>query len=259
MNPQDKPLDKPTFQPTLVLLHAFPLDRAMWQSQLDGAEDRFAVLTVDLPGFGGSPFPSNGCSIDQMADAVAAALDHLKIDQAIIGGLSMGGYVALAFARRHAQRLQGLILADTKAEPDDDAAKANRGKVIALVQEQGVGALIEQMIPKLLGSTTQETRPAIADEVRKIANRQSLAGVVNAVAALRDRPDARPRLADIRVPTLIVVGDEDVVTPPSCSQAMAQQIPSSQLVTIPGAGHLSNLEQPNAFNAAMLDFVASIK
>lgn len=245
-------------EPNLVLIHAFPLDRAMWQPQLAGWSNRLAVATLDLPGFGGSQLPAQGCSIDQMAYSVASALDQLHIDRAVVGGLSMGGYVALALARRHADRLRGLILADTKAEPDDDAARANRDKVMSLVKDQGVGALMDQMLPKLLGPATQANNSALIETVRNIAMRQTVAGVTNAVAALRDRPDARPGLKAIKVPTLIIVGADDVVTPPSLSEEMARQIPNAKLTTIPNAGHLSNMEQPAAFNAAVEQFVASL-
>jgi pimeloyl-ACP methyl ester carboxylesterase len=211
---------------------------------------------VDLPGFGGSPALTGALTVDSAADAVAEFLNHAGVsERAIVGGLSMGGYVAMAFARRHAGRLAGLILADTKSDPDDQAGKQNREKMIDVAKEKGAEGVIEQMLPKALGDDTRSNRPEVVERVRAIASRQSTEGVLNAIAALRDRPDATPGLAVIGVPTLIIVGDQDAITPPQAAAAMATRISGSRLVTIPGVGHLSNLEDPAAFNAAVMAFL----
>jgi pimeloyl-ACP methyl ester carboxylesterase len=167
----------------------------------------------------------------------------------------MGGYVALAFARRHADRLRGLVLADTRAEPDDEAARANRDRAIAGASQSTGAAFIETMLPRLLGASTLAARPEVVAEVRRIAEAQEAAGIVGALQALRDRPDARPSLAAIAVPTLVIVGGEDVLTPPAVARQLAGGIAGARLEEIDGAGHLSNLEQPERFTASVRAFL----
>lgn len=241
----------------LVLLHAFPLDRTMWQPQLGPLSGVARVLAVDLPGFGDSTTGKEPFTIDTAADAVCDFLDAVGVsDRVVLGGLSMGGYIALAFARRHPERLAGLILADTRSEPDDAAGKAKRDEMIALARSAGAVGVIDQMLPKILA---EKTRPDVAATVRATASRQSAAAIAAALAALRDRPDATATLGCIAVPTLILVGEHDAITPPTMAQSLAAKIPGSKLVTIPGAGHLSNLENPDAFTAAVREFAASVE
>jgi pimeloyl-ACP methyl ester carboxylesterase len=242
--------------PALVLLHAFPLSRLMWQPQVEVFRQSYRVVAPDLRGFGGSLGFEGPPSVERMADDVALLLDELKLSQVVLAGLSMGGYVALAFVRRHAARVRGLVLADTKAEPDDAAARANRDRLIALAAEQPASALVEQLVPKLLGETSRARRLDVADEVRRIAGLQAPAGVIGALKALRDRPDAGPGLAAIGAPTLVVVGVEDVLTPPDVARGLSERIPGARLVAIEAAGHLSNLENSTRFNEALRTFLA---
>ena len=242
----------------VVLLHAFPLDREMWRGQLDALSDVARVFAIDFPGFGGSksrvPF-----GIEDAGDLVAEFLAAAGVKgRAVVGGLSMGGYAALAFARRHPERLAGLILADTKAEADDDAGRAARDKSIALVKETGAAGLIDQMLPKMLCDATRETKRDVVDAVRHIAGRQTTAGVTAALAALRDRPDATPSLGNISANTLVLVGEHDTVTPPLAAASLGANIWGSKVVTVPGAAHLSNLENPEAFNVALREFLANV-
>jgi pimeloyl-ACP methyl ester carboxylesterase len=241
--------------PAVLLLHAFPLSRLMWRPQLDALQGRYRVVTPDLRGFGDSSGFVGPPSVETMADDAFRLLDELKVDRAVVGGLSMGGYVALAFARRHAGRLRGLILADTRAEPDDEAGRANRDRLIAEASGSTGAAFIETMLPKLVGAATAARRPEVVAEVRHIAAGQVAAGIVGALRALRDRPDARPGLAAIGVPTLVVVGRDDVLTPPAVARELAGRIRGARLEEIDGAGHLSNLEQPERFNAAVRAFL----
>lgn len=244
----------------LVWLHGFPLCHEMWQPQISGLSTHYRVLAPDLTGFGGtSGFPGTP-SMSQMADDVAAFLTALKITEPVIlGGLSMGGYVALAFARQHPTRLKALILADTRAEPDSAEGKANRDKMIAVAKDKGGEAVIEQMLPKLLGPVAAKERPDLAASMRRMAVGQSREGIANAVQAMRDRPDSAPGLAHIKLPTLVLVGSDDQITPLAASQSMAQAIPGAKLVTIPQAGHMSNQEQPDAFNTAVREFLQGLK
>jgi pimeloyl-ACP methyl ester carboxylesterase len=245
--------------PVVVLLHAFPLSRVMWGLQVEALQDGYRVVTPDLRGFGDSNGFTGPPSVDQMADDVAHVLDDVGADRAVVGGLSMGGYVTLAFARRHADRLRGLVLADTKAEPDDDAARANRDRMIAFATDNTGAAVIEQMLPKLLGAATMANHPEVAADVRTIGAAQVSSGIIGALKALRDRPDARPGLAAIRVPTLVLVGTDDTLTPPATAEALAAAIPGARLERIPQAGHLSNLERPLDFNRALRTFVNGLR
>jgi pimeloyl-ACP methyl ester carboxylesterase len=237
----------------LVLLHAFPLDRRMWEPQLAALSDVARVIAPDLPGFGESP--AAPFTVEGVADAVAEFLTALEIPKAVVCGLSMGGYVALALARRHPDRLGKLVLADTRAGVDDSTTRANRSKSIALVNEKGSAALFETMAPKVLSERTHAARPDVVARLRAIAAAQPAASVAAALAALRDRPDGNAGLKAVAVPTLVVVGEFDVVTPALAAANLAAQIRGSTLAHIPGAGHLSNVENPDAFNAAVRAFL----
>ena len=236
--------------PPLVFVHAFPLDRRMWEPQAELA-DACRLLTPDVPGLGESPLPPDGWTVDSLADTLAEWLTALGIDKAVVGGLSMGGYVALAFARRHPNRLNGLILADTRAEADSAEAKATRAKAIELVNTQGPAALIEQMLPKMLSDHTRRQNVAVEGRVRELAGSQTADGVAAALVALRDRPDSRASLAAFRFPVLVVVGAQDALTPPAAADAMAEHLPDVTSETLYWAGHLSNLEAAAPFNAAV--------
>jgi len=191
-----------------------------------------------------------------MADALAGWLVAERIPTPVaVCGLSMGGYVALAFARRQSSHLKALVLADTRAEPDSPEAREVRDRAVEAVRSHGTAAQVEAMLPKVLGATTLADRPGVVSEFRRTGLSQDREAVAAGLLALRDRPDARPGLAAIDVPTLVIVGDEDATTPPSAAEALAAGIRGAKLVVLPGAGHLSNLETPDAFNAAVLDFL----
>jgi pimeloyl-ACP methyl ester carboxylesterase len=244
----------------VVLLHAFPLARAMWRPQVEALRRTVRLIVPDQRGFGATAgFGDEPPSLDRMADDVAALLDALRIaEPVVLGGLSMGGYVALAFARRHAARLRGLILADTRSEADTAEAKANRDNLIQFAANHSASDVIAQMLPKLLGEQTRTNRPEVVEEVRRIASAQTPAGIIGALRAMRDRPDATPTLATIAVPTLVLVGAEDALTPPALAEGLAAHIPQARLVKIAAAGHLANLEQPPAFNEALGTFLAAL-
>jgi pimeloyl-ACP methyl ester carboxylesterase len=242
--------------PPIVLLHPFPFDAEYFAPQIAGLPE-LTVMTPNLLGFGGREGPRPVTVFDQ-ADRIAQDLDDRGIAKAVIGGVSMGGYVSFAFWHRYPERVAALILADTRAEGDDETAKANRAKAIDTVERDGVPAFVESMLPRLLGPSTHANRPDVVAAVRAIGARQSAAGVVAALEMLRERPDWTAKLPSISVPSLIVVGEEDVVTPPALSQAMHVAIPGSTLATIPNAGHLANVESPEAFNDALRAFVKSL-
>ncbi len=235
----------------LVLVHAFPLDGRMWASTARSLADRCRVLVPDMRGFGASDLGGGDPSIADMADDVAALLDSLGIRRASVGGLSMGGYVSLAFAARHPARLERLILADTRAAADSDVARAGRADALALVAREGVPALVERQLAALLSPAASE---AVREHVRGLG-KQSPEGVSAGIRALRDRPDRRAELAAIGCPTLVMVGTEDKISPPAEMADLARAIPGARLVEIAGAGHLSNLERPSEFSAAIAHFI----
>jgi 3-oxoadipate enol-lactonase len=244
----------------VVLLHAFPLDRAMWAPQLGPiANAGFRVLALDLPAFGETTAEKDPFTIDRGADVVADFLKALGIAQAVVVGLSMGGYVAMAMTRRHPKLLAALILADTRAAPDVPHVRANRDKLIAAVQERGPSAAADAMLPNLFSEPTRATNPAVIERVRQIVLRQSSSSLISGLRALRDRPDAAPDLQTVSVPTLVLVGEFDTVTPLLAAARIAGNLPTSDLAHIPGAGHLSNLENPEAFNAAVISFLKKLK
>jgi len=241
----------------VVLLHAFPLSREMWQPQVKALQKDYRLIVPDLRGFGGTEGFAGKPSLELMADDVHALLEKIRVTEPVVlGGLSMGGYVALAFARKYPARLRALILADTRAEPDSPEARANRDNLIAFTGTHTAADVIDQMLPRMVSEETRARRPEVVEEVRRLASAQPTAGIIGALRALRDRPDSLPALAGIAVPTLVVVGSDDVLTPPSVSDTLAARIPGAKRVLIPGAGHLSNLEQPELFNEAMRLFLA---
>jgi pimeloyl-ACP methyl ester carboxylesterase len=243
----------------VVLLHAFPLARTMWRPQVEALRGSYRLIVPDQRGFGGTGGFEADPSIARMADDVAALLDVLKVTEPVVlGGLSMGGYVALSFAHRHAARLRGLILADTRSEADTPEARANRDTLMRFAQGHSAGEVMEQMLPKLLSADTRQHRPEVVDEVQRIASAQTPAGIVGALQALRDRPDATSGLAAITAPTLVLVGSDDAITPPSLAEGLAARIPGARLVKLPAAGHLANQEQPAAFTEAVRSFLDSL-
>jgi pimeloyl-ACP methyl ester carboxylesterase len=194
-------------------------------------------------------------SMDDYAGDVIDLLDALHIDEAVVGGLSMGGYVTFALFRRAARYFRAMILADTRPQADTPEAREGRTRLLAAMKEKGAQAAADDMIPKLLGEDSRRTQPKLADHLRSLILANSAAAIGSALTAIMTRPDSTPTLASIHCPTLIVVGEQDTLTPPAFSEEMQRGIAGSQLVVIPRAGHMSNLEQPAAFNAALAHFL----
>ena len=237
----------------LVLLHGFPFDRSMWRHQL-AALTRWQRIAPDLRGFGASSAPADGYSMARYADDVVAVLDAVGVKQALFCGLSMGGYIIFELLRRHADRVRAIVLADTRAEPDAPEGRKHRDELIALVRKGGADALAERQLPKLLAPATREARPEVVQQVGDMMRRASVAGIIGALEAMKERPDSRPLLPTIKVPALVLVGAEDATSPPTVARAMADAIPGAHYAEVPGAGHLSPLEQPLAATRVMQDF-----
>jgi len=243
-------------QGTLVLIHAFPMNARMWEGQLKHAEAGWRVLAPQLRGFDGGSGDPAAQSMDDYAGDIIDLLDGLHVHEAVVGGLSMGGYIAFAMFRHAARYFRGLILADTRPQADAPAGVQGRNDMLALVREKGASAVADQMLPRLLGETTRRERPEVVERTRALMLASSPEAIAGAIVALRDRADSTPLLETIHCPTLIVVGAEDAITPPELSEDMRRAIPGSELVVIPQSGHLANLETPEEFNAALTRFLA---
>lgn len=240
----------------VVLLHAFPLSSAMWAPAL--LSDRYQLVAPDQRGFGASPLGDDEPDLDRCADDVVALLDRLRLDRVVLGGLSMGGYVAMALLRRHRERVLALVLADTKAGADPEPARQNRLRVAAEVEQRGSAVLVESVLPALLGETTTRSRPDVVARVRDMVEQAPPAAAAWAQRAMAARPASLDVLAGTDVPALVVVGDQDALSPVDDARAMADALPQGRLVVLEGAGHLTALEVPDAFAGAVGAFLAEL-
>jgi pimeloyl-ACP methyl ester carboxylesterase len=245
--------------PAVLFLHAFPLGLFMWDAQAAALRATHRVVRFDARGFGGSPPGDSLLTMERIADDGAALLDHLGVGQAVVAGCSMGGYAAFAFARRHPERLKGLVLLDTRAGADTEDARRNRATLAEKVRKEGAVAAADAFLPKLLGATTHEERKELVARLRERVLATSPAGIANALFGLAARADSTETLREIRVPTLVLCGVEDTITPPAESEAMHAAIAESRLVVVPRAGHLANLESPDDVNHALRDFLGAIR
>jgi 3-oxoadipate enol-lactonase len=238
----------------VLLLHAFPLDASQWDHQVAALSGRWRCLRPDAPGCGASPPPPPGVTIDQMAEAVLAALDERGVAEVAVIGLSMGGYTAMALLRLAPERLRALVLADTRATPDGEDARTARLEMARRVRAEGVEVIVEPMLERLLSARGRE-EPHVADPVRARIRRCSAEGVAACQEAMAARPDSSALLPGIAVPTLVLCGAEDAGSPPQVMRAMAETIPTARFEVIEEAGHLSNLEQPQGFSALVGGFL----
>ena len=227
----------------LVLLHAFPLDSRMWRPQ-----QSFQPITPEILGI---------ASIDDAADHVARLLDKRGIDRAVVGGLSRGGYIAMAFARRHADRLNGLVLCDTNAAVDDEPGKRSRYQMAERIEQEGIGFVPDIMLPRLLGDASFHERCELVEEVRQWILAQDPGAIAAASIGMAERQDSRPLLHSIQVPVLAIAGQQD--NSYEATRAIAEAVPKGRFVSIPRAGHLSNLEQPTMFNDALRQFLDKLQ
>jgi pimeloyl-ACP methyl ester carboxylesterase len=243
----------------VVLLHAFPLDGRMWAPQVEALAGTYQLIVPDLRGFGAAGEQAvEEAGMDLLADDVARLLDDRGLDRVVLGGLSMGGYVALAFVRRHADRLGGLLLLGAKAGADSEQARGDRLAMAERVLAEGADFLPEAMLPRLLGKTTLGERPELVERVTVLIREQDPRAVAGAQRGMAARPDASDVLETIAVPTLVVTGEEDAVIGPEVGRELAAAIPGARFLLVERAGHLCNLEQPDVVNEALLDFLAPI-
>jgi pimeloyl-ACP methyl ester carboxylesterase len=244
----------------LVLLHAFPFTRQMWRLQHDGLTTQLRVVTPDLPGFGESPLSHEPPDVGVMAQGVLDLLDRLGLDRVVLGGQSMGGYVAMEILRRRPGVVRGLVLADTKASADAPSAADNRLRMAELLeQSRNARVLVHDVLPTLVGETTRAEHPETLAWLREIVEDTDPLAAGWAQRAMAVRPDSFDTLRQVRVPTLVLVGEEDGLTPPVEAEAMAEAVPGARLAVLEGVGHLSAAEAPDAFNGLVGEFVLSLE
>lgn len=227
----------------ILFIHGFPLDRTIWRP-MAATLTGWRRIAPDLRGFGRSAAPEGTGSMATWADDLAALLDALGAEQAVVCGHSMGGYVAFEMLRRHPERVRALVLVNTRAAPDDDKARAARNAMMTRVRRDGAGAVVEDLLPRLVAPATRKTQPHVVEQVRRVITAGHGEGLAQALEAMRDRPDSRSLLETIVVPTLVIAGRDDQIVPAAESRAMAAAIPDAHLAMVPDAGHLAPLEQP---------------
>jgi 3-oxoadipate enol-lactonase len=243
----------------LLFIHGYPLSRKIWEPQLSGLSDIASIIAIDLRGHGESypfepPYP-----MELLADDCQQLLEYLGITRSfVVCGLSMGGYVTMALYRKYPHLFAGMILTSTRPGADSPEGKANREATVKNVRERGVSYIVDGMLPKLVSPVTLASRPQLVSSIRRIMLETSVQGVVGASQGMRERPDSTTSLSHISFPVLIVHGADDQLIPLSEAEAMRQKIPNSQLVIIPEAGHLPNMEQPEKFNQVVGEFIQAL-
>lgn len=243
----------------VLFVHGFPLDGSMWREAIEALPPGWRGLAPDLRGFGGTePSAQAAYSMDRFADDLAALLDAEGIGRAVVCGLSMGGYITFAFWRRHRDRVSGLVLADTRAGADSDEARRGRLDLAERIRSEGHDPVVDAMLPKLLSESTRRERTDLVERVEAMMRRVAPAALSAALLGMAERPDATPDLASIDVPTLVVVGEEDAITPPAEAEKLAAGIEGARLVRVEGAGHLAPVEKPEVFGRALGEWIAAV-
>lgn len=243
----------------VVFIHAFPMNQTMWDEQVAALRNRCRAIRLDLRGFGGSSVPAGPYSMERMASDVRGLMAHLDIDRAVLVGLSMGGYISLAFYKLYPDAVHALVLADTRASADTEEGRERRFQSAEKVEREGAASIARDMETVAFAPSTREQRPDIIKRARAMIEGNSPQGIAEAQRGMAERPDSTYVLIGIDRPTLILVGSEDSLTPVSEAEALRGGIRHSQFKIIEGAGHMSNLEQPERFNAALAEFIDSLK
>ncbi|HEU4432821.1 MAG TPA: alpha/beta hydrolase [Pyrinomonadaceae bacterium] len=244
--------------PPVVLIHGYPFNRSLWKGQVDALASAYRVVAPDLRGFGESDASEGPATMNRMAQDVAELMDQLGIDRAVIGGLSMGGYVALAFVKQFPSRVKALVLADTRPQADTEEGKQTRFQQAEKARSEGMAGIADAMLPKLLTPETVSKRPEVVKRVRDMMLKTNPQGAAAALLGMAERQDQSEFISTIDVPTMIVVGREDAITPLANSEMMHSKIQQSRLVVLDNAGHVSNLEQTEQFNYALLKFLERV-
>ncbi|HEX7477124.1 MAG TPA: alpha/beta fold hydrolase [Polyangiales bacterium] len=245
-------------KPAVVFLHAFPYHSAMWAPQRKALRERARFIAFDARGLGTRSTQTTAYMLEHTVDDLLSLLDQLAIEQCVLCGLSMGGYAALRAVARAPQRVRGLVLADTQAPADSDPAKLARAASLRALLRDGSAGFAQQQIQRQLSTYTLARKPALVAELQAMVVSSGVAGIAASLVAIATRTDQGPSLPEIRVPTCVIVGAEDVVTPPSAAQALAERIPGAKLHVLAKAGHLSNLEAEDEFNRALIEYLTGL-
>ena len=239
----------------VVFIHGFPFSHSMWEPQMKALPNNIRAVTYDVRGHGESDVADSIYTIELFVDDLIALLDHLSIERAVLCGLSMGGYIALRAFERHAERFKALILCNTRTEADTNEGKVKRSASIRTVKAEGVAAFADGFVKAVFAEKTFQANPSAVEMIRALIKRNSPLGICGTLIALAARTDTTAVLPSIRIPTLILVGAEDKLTPPSASESMRDRIAKSEMHVIPNAAHMSNLENPEEFNAHLIHFL----
>lgn len=243
----------------ILLVHGFPLSHAMWRFQIEALSADYRVIAPDLRGFGKSDVTEGTVTMEQHADDLAALLVELEINEPVVFcGLSMGGYIAWQFQKKYGEQLRALILCDTRAIADTPDGIENRRRLAKMVIENGSAAVASAMLPNLFSPVTGSHNQSVIDELKQSICETSPQGIAAASLGMAERPDVTSELADIETPTLLIVGEDDGISPPAEMQSIADAMPDARLITITEAGHMSPLENPEPVNAAILEFLKSV-
>ncbi|OCT16755.1 hypothetical protein A8709_08830 [Paenibacillus pectinilyticus] len=242
----------------IILLHGFPLDHRMWQSQVDALSPSYRVIAPDFRGMGQSDVPVSPMSLTHYAQDILAIMDEKGIEKATLGGFSMGGYVALALLRLAPERFSALIFANTRPEPDGQEGRKNRMNMAVNLYDKGPAAARDAMLPKLVTPATLQDQPQLIDDLRTAMDSMPAEGLVHASIAMAFREDSVELLSSIQVPTLVIAGEQDAIAPPDVMKAMADRIAGAQFHVIPSASHLTPMEKPEAFNDLLFSFLQEI-
>jgi 3-oxoadipate enol-lactonase len=243
----------------VIFIHAFPLDQRMWDEQVEALRDRYRVVTFDVRGLGNSTADEGERTMFEMASDGRELMKRLSIDRAVIVGLSMGGYIALAFYRDYPDSVRALVLANTRAAADTDEGRERRVKSAERAEREGASAIADDMTPVAFASATLETRPDLVRRMRAMIEANSSSGIAAAQRAMAGRKDSTDLVSKMDFPVLIIAGSDDKLTPVAEMESLSRLIPTARLEVIQSAGHLSNLEQPAEFNRLLKDFFESLE
>ncbi len=241
----------------VIFIHGFPFSHEIWEPQMRALPNQFRAIAYDLRGHGQSDVGDGQYTIEFFVDDLIALMDHLVVERATVCGLSIGGYIALRALERHPDRFHGLVLCDTKSAPDSDEGRVKRAASLKSVKMSGVGPFADGFVKTVFAASTFNTHPEIVESIRGVIKGTSPLAIGGTLLALASRTDTTPSLANIAVPTLILCGEHDILTPPRESESMHGKIAGSVYHTIPSAAHLSNLENPAAFNERLIAFLKS--
>ena len=242
----------------IVFIHGFPLNRTMWAPQLAALPPAIRAVTYDVRGHGESGLGNGQYTMELFVDDLMALLDHLSVERAVVCGLSMGGYIALRAVERHRERFAGLVLCDTKSAADSNEAKVNRAGGMAAVHATGAATFVDGFVRAVLTPQSMENNADLVEEMKAMITANDPLGISGALLAMAARTDTTDALADMELPALVLVGEHDNLTPPADAQALVAGLPQATLQVIPDAAHMSNLENPTAFNGHLLDFLESL-